>query len=354
MKWEPHEVEVALEAIRTATGNKAQAAALATNRTQNSVRKYLSEYHRERYEAALQGKATTPVARARHGDDMVPEWLERLRPVHLPAPPQHHGRLTTASQCTLVAGDFHFPKADEATVTVLFKTLEELRPQTLVLNGDTVDLLAVSHYSKDQRHTWTLRDEAEAFHAFLHEVQRIGNRWGLRIVETEANHSGNGVASRWHRYLSERIPVLYSHPKAEELLNYRAWWYPEWSSIQLVDEWMICDSLLITHGDIVRKNPAYSARAHAEKYHASVMHSHTHRMGMGIDRIPSVGSRAESHRRSYEIGCMCDTNPTYATAPNWTNGFAIVVENGDDYNVELVPVLNGAAVVTTLETTVRA
>ena len=178
----------------------------------------------------------------------------------------------------------------------------------------------------------------------------------MDIVETEANHSGNGTASRWHRYLSDRVPVLYGHPKAEELLRYETWFYPEWCPIRLADHVLVADELLVLHGDMVRKHAAYSARGHAEKWHSSVMHSHTHRMGSSLERIPAVGYRGEQVRRAYEIGCMCDLNPSYVSAPNWTNGFAIIA-HGDEpgvYGVELVNVANNKASIAALGKTILA
>jgi hypothetical protein len=287
--------------------------------------------------------------------DQIPAWLEALRPVALPAPPIPTVT-SSANNFTVVAGDFHFPQHCPATVAILLESIRQLRPKRLILNGDTVDLLAVSRYPKDQRHTYDLRQEVVAFHEFLHQVVTLSRDWNMEIVETEANHSGNGTASRWHRYLSDRVPVLYGHPKAQALLDYQTWFYPEWAPIRLVESVVVADDLLVLHGDLVRKHAAYSARGHSEKWHSSVMHSHTHRMGSSLERIPAVGSRPEAVRRAYEIGCVCNLQPSYVSAPNWTNGFAIISHDAHelDYGVELVNVQRGQAVVTALGQTIRA
>jgi hypothetical protein len=287
-------------------------------------------------------------------DGNIPDWVDALRPVQLPAPLIPTVR-TSPNNLTIVAGDFHFPQHCPASIAVLLETIRVLKPKRLILNGDTVDLLAVSKYPKDQRYTYNLREEAVAFHEFLHQVVTISRGWSMEIVETEANHSGNGTASRWHRYLSDRVPVLYGHPKAAELLRYEAWFYPEWAPIRLVESVMIADDLLILHGDLVRKYAAYSARGHAEKWHSSVMHSHTHRMGSSLERIPAVGTREEAVRRAYEIGCLCNLQPSYVSAPNWTNGFAIISHDVEeqDYGVELVNIQRGQAVVCTAGLTIR-
>lgn len=299
--------------------------------------------------------AEAPPSPYKGDEDPVPEWLERLRPVHLPAP-ELPPVTTSPNPFTIVAGDFHFPQHCDASIAILLDTIRQLKPKELILNGDTVDLLAVSRYPKDQRYKWDLRDEVVAFHQFLHQAMQIGNAWGMTIRETEANHSGNGTASRWHRYLSDRVPVLYAHPDAQQLLNYETWFYPTWAPIGLVESVVIAEDLLVIHGDMVRKHAAYSARGHAEKWHSSVMHSHTHRMGASFERIPAIGTRPEHVRRAFEIGCMCSLQPSYVSAPNWTNGFAIVAHGDADaeYGVELVAIQQGRATVTTLGQTIVA
>jgi hypothetical protein len=329
------------------------------NRTIGSVRNKQADLNIGSYRNARAGKSSLDRAlftdTPKGGADQIPEWLEQLRPVALPAP-DTPTRTIAPNPYTLVAGDFHFPAQSHASLGIFLEVISQLRPKRLILNGDTVDLLAVSKYPKDQRQTWDLRQEVTEFHKFLHLAHSLGTAWGMDIVETEANHSGNGTASRWHRYLSDRVPVLYGHPKAEQLLDYQTWFYPEWCPIRLQDHVMIADELLVLHGDMVRKHAAYSARGHAEKWHSSVMHSHTHRMGSSLERIPAIGNRPEQVRRAYEIGCMCDLNPSYVSAPNWTNGFAIIAhgEEAGNYGVELVNVVKDRAVVATLGQTITA
>lgn len=283
------------------------------------------------------------------------EWLERLRPVAVPAPSRPRATLTPTTGLTMVAGDFHFGCHDERAISVFVETAAKLKPSRVILNGDLPDMLAVSRYPKDARarHQWSLQDEATAMHGFLRELEAAVPRT-CEIVETEANHSGNGTASRWWRYLSDQIPQLMSMHAAEAKMGYQAWWYPEWSRIGLVDTVVLANDLLVLHGDIVRKHAAYSARATMEKWASSVMHSHTHRQGSGAQRVPGIPGRPDDIQRFYEIGCLCNLEPSYASAPNWTQGFAIVREDGDDYGVELVTIRNGAAVVSTLGQTVRA
>lgn len=283
------------------------------------------------------------------------EWLEKVRPIAVTPPSLPRASVQPVDGMTVVGGDFHFGTASEQAMSVFIETCRQLQPSRVILNGDLPDLLAVSKYPKDvrKRFTWTLQDEAAQMHTFLRELEAAVPRT-TQIVETEANHSGNGTASRWWRYLSEHIGPLMTLPGAEERMSYQSWWYPEWSRLQLVESVVVADDLLVLHGDIVRKHAGYSARATMEKWWHSTMNSHTHRMGGGFQSVPALPHREGGQTRFYEIGCLCNLEPSYASAPNWTNGFAVIREDGEDYNVELVPVIKGRAVVNALGATVRA
>jgi len=147
---------------------------------------------------------------------------------------------------------------------------------------------------------------------------------------------------------------LLKTPRALEVMSYPAWWHPEWSRIQMKPELVIAEDLLITHGTFVRRGGGMSAKAHSESYLNSVMHGHTHRQGSSMRRVPAIGSRGEQVIKAYEIGCLCRLDPGYVSVPDWTQGFAIVVEGEGRYGVELVTIEEGAAVVTTLGRTIRA
>lgn len=283
------------------------------------------------------------------------EIYDWLRPVELPAPIR--SKVTgKPNDYTLVIGDMHFPKHDERTLAIFLQTVAALKPGRVILNGDTMDMFGVSKYPRDvrKRFKWEPRDEVVPFHAFLRDLHGIGDGWGMEVVETEANHSGDGTAGRWWRYLSDRCPELLGYDGAEERLSYASWFYPKWSTIRMVDHLVIADDLLVLHGDLVRGKGGYSARAHMEKWQSSTLNSHTHRSGSTVRRVPAVGSREEGVQRSYEIGCACDLNPVYASVPDWATGFGIIAHDTNGYGIELVQVVNGRASIAALGASVAA
>jgi len=249
-----------------------------------------------------------------------------LAPIHL-SPPPRPKKLVTSTKSTLVAGDFHFgPESyDPDNEEILLAVARDLRPQVVVLNGDLPDMLAVSKYPADVRIRIDLGEERRQMHKFLYRLKEITDVFGGKIVETNANHSGESHESRWWRYLSDRIPEVAKDPEFQSKLTYKAMWHPEWADIDIVDYHVICPGLIAIHGDIVRPKAAYSARGMLEKWRHNLVHGHTHRMGATAYRVPGIASKKEHQMRAYEGGCMCSLNPIYGsgTAADWQNGFII-------------------------------
>jgi hypothetical protein len=151
-------------------------------------------------------------------EDEVLEFLGQLAPIKISNSKKTH-RDVTFNDYVVVLGDMHFPKHCQKSIDVAFETISQLQPKQIVLNGDTIDMLAVSRYPKDIRNNYSLLEEREAYHKFLDELINVSN--GASIVETHANHSGNGTDGRWFRYLSERLGELGSLPDIQEKLSYQ-------------------------------------------------------------------------------------------------------------------------------------
>ena len=258
------------------------------------------------------------------------------------------------SDYCVIIGDMHFPCHHKPTIDIFFETIRELQPKTIILNGDTLDMFALSRYPKDIRTTYSLLDERIEYHKFISELINISN--GAEILETNANHSGNDLTGRWFRYLSDRIGELACLPDVIETLSYENIFLGKFKSqVKLVDYVELTNNLIVLHGDIVRKNGGYSAQAHMDKWMTSIIHNHTHRFGSTSKRIPSIGSRKDSQIYAWENGCACDLSPVYSSAPNWQNGFSIVSlsQNENHYGVEQVRVENKTATISTLGKTYK-
>jgi hypothetical protein len=278
--------------------------------------------------------------------DAIEEFIGQLAPIFLPKPVRSIVEKTT-SEYAMVIGDMHFPCHDNNTLEIFLETVRELQPSTIVLNGDTVDILAVSNYPKDIRHNYSLQDEREAYHDFLYSLLEVSG--DAKIYETNANHSGNGHEGRWWRYLSQRLGELASLEDIREKLSYENVFLGQFQEdVETVDYVQLTEDFVILHGTEVRKHGGASARGHIDKYFVSLMHNHTHRFGFTAQRIPGIGDRPDKQIYGWENGCACSLNPIYANRPNWQNGFSIVGLDGENFSVEQVMVNDNRANIATL------
>lgn len=286
-------------------------------------------------------------ARFQKSEIEVLDFLKELAPIQI-SPPLRKFSTRTFSNYAVILNDLHFPKHCQKSIDVALETISRLQPMMVILNGDTVDLLSVSRFPKDIRHNYTLLEERIAYHKFLDEVLEASD--GAEIYETHSNHSGNGTDGRWFRYLSERLGELATLPEVVTALSYENIFLGDYKDlVKHVDYVELCPDLVVAHGDVVRKHGGYSARGVLEKYYQSMIVGHTHRMGMTAQRIPGIGSRNEKQIYVWEMGCLCDLNPIYASSPNWQNGFGIVSIGEDGtFGVEQVLVQNGRANVVAL------
>lgn len=282
------------------------------------------------------------------------DLIMQLAPIQYAAPARAKLR-QTPTKTALVIGDTHFGAESQNVIDIFLQTVEEIKPESVILNGDTLDMFAISRYPKDVRYTVSLQKERESYHRFLKQLHDITEPYGTVIYETNANHSGDGLEGRWWRYLSDRIGELACLPEIKEKLSYGKVFLPseEWSRVKLVEFVEIIPGFVAMHGDVVRKHGGYSARGLLEKWYTSIIANHTHRIGSSSQRIPSIGSQKERIIRVYENGCACDLNPLYASAANWQNAFSICNYAEGGIAVETVVVEGNRAAVGVLGKTLK-
>lgn len=281
----------------------------------------------------------------------IEAFLEQLAPIELPDifvsnPKKEH------SNYVIVLNDLHFPLHCQKSIDIALTVIDELKPKSIIINGDSLDMLAISRFPKDIRTQYNLLEERIEYHKFLYSLIEISN--GAEIIEVHGNHSGDSTFGRWWRYLGERIPELACLPDIKEKLSYQNVFLGELqNNISMADYVELTPDLIVLHGDVVRKNGGYSARGTLDKYLQSSIMGHTHRVGSTAQRIPSIGKRGEKQIYAWEMGCMCDLNPLYGSAPNWQNAFGIIsLGNDNSYGVETVMINNGKANIAALGKTI--
>ncbi len=281
----------------------------------------------------------------------IEEFLAQLAPIEING--GNIGKVTkNLSDYAVVMNDLHFPMQCQKSIDIALTVIDELKPKSIILNGDTMDMLAISRYPKDIRSSFNLLDERIEYHKFLNSLIDVSE--GAEIIEVHGNHSGDSTFGRWWRYLSERIGELACLPEIKKTLSYENVFLGEYQNyVTMADYVELTKDLVVLHGEVVRKFGGYSARGTLEKYYQSSIMGHTHRVGSTAQRIPSIGRKGEKQIYAWEMGCMCDLNPLYGSAPNWQNAFGIVsIGEDESFSVETVMINNGVANVATLGKTI--
>jgi hypothetical protein len=286
-------------------------------------------------------------------EEDVLNFLEQLAPIKVNCAYEKPNNITL-SDYAVVGSDFHFGCHDKKSIDIFLETIFQLKPKTIILNGDTMDFLAISKYPKDLAHNWSLQTEREEYHAFLNELINVSG--GADIYETFSNHSGDSIQGRWRRYLSDRIGELACLPEITETLSYENVFLGDYKDRVKHVDYVELNGLIVTHGTTVRKMGGASARGEIDKWGASIMHGHTHRIGSTCQRIPAIGNRKEKQLFGFESGCLCSLDAAYGNALNWQNGFNIVSldEDGETFGVEQVLINNGKASIATLGATIKS
>ena len=285
----------------------------------------------------------------KNSEEEIMEFLSQLAPILVNS--SYTSTTSNLNEYAVVGSDFHFGCHDEAAINIFLYTIEELKPKTIVLNGDTMDMLAISRYPKDIKKQWSLQDERVAYHEFLDNLIAVSG--GAKIYETVSNHSGQSIDGRWRRYLSERLGELACLPDISDKLSYQNVFMGGYQEhVEHVD-YVDLNGLIVTHGNTVRGAGGASARGEIDKWHTSILHGHTHRIGSSAKRIPAVGNRPERQIIGFEGGALCSLDATYGSCMNWQQGFNIVALGGETFGIEQVMVNNGVANISTLGQTIR-
>lgn len=229
-----------------------------------------------------------------------PKWGEGKAPLL--------GPVTTASDFTAVfLSDPHFPYQDDDVISSAVRLVKKVKPEVVVLNGDTTDFWQVSPFNRARRGADDLQGDIDLSNAY---------RWRLRkaapdaiLIETEGNHDW-----RLRRYIEEEATFLSSLraltiPELMEHADLELRWYGS-PGVRLLPHF------LARHGSYVRKDAGASAKAEFEDSKLSGTSGHTHRLG--IHRVTSY----RGVEQWGESGCLSRVDPDYVKGglPNWQQG----------------------------------
>lgn len=232
--------------------------------------------------------------------------------------PVNATRRTNRDRDGIVVGvipDLHVPHHDPDAVRVCTEFMQDLRPDVLVVLGDWYDFYDLSTFSKDPDRRFRLQEEFDQGREIMADICYKQTR-DRRFL------SGNHEA-RFKRYLRDKAPELHSlrSLEFEALTGLRGLHFDFWD---YGDHTRVGDAVF-THGNLVSKHAAYTAKRHFTDLGGSIHTGHSHRMS----HFSKTDLQGEHH--CYEHGHLADPEPEYINGiANWQQGWGVVWVDEDD------------------------
>lgn len=227
--------------------------------------------------------------------------------------------------------DEHFPFQDEKARSVALQIAADFKPDVRISGSDGIDFYSISKYDKDPARVKSVGIQFEI------DQWKAGQReWIDACPDANAFFIVGNHEDRLRRW-------IWQHPEISDLEVLRlqsilglpslgVYWETE-KGLSANLELVVHGRLVIKHGDIIRKNSAYTANAELEKeaFSTSVLTGHTHRGGTTFRRTRHGIVQAT------ECFCLCDLNPQYVVRPNWQQGMVIATVTPESESIEAIP-----------------
>lgn len=235
--------------------------------------------------------------------------------------------MTTKIERAIVANDFHYPFHDPKMVSLWQKFIKDFKPDTIIINGDLLDMWELSDFDKDPRNESKFTKEVELGKNFFKDL-----RYELpqaHIVYVFGNHE-----YRFQKYLIRHAAAISELLSLEDLLKLDDVDI-EVANSGLKESFYPYGHLYISHFNKVSQHGGWTAKQLVDKYMVSILHGHTHRVGSNLRS--TLDGRTLG---GWDNGCMCDLKPQYILAPNWCHAFSVVYKWPDGrFQVIPIPVI---------------
>lgn len=213
---------------------------------------------------------------------------------------------------TLSLSDIHIPYHEPTAVEAAVTWARRRKPDTVLLNGDTLDFYSISRWQKDPRQR-NFKAELEAGVEFL---QWLRSKFpDARIVFKIGNHE-----DRWDHWLWNHAPEICDLPQIQldAMLQF------DNIGIELVGDGrpVMAGKLPIFHGHELPKgmtSPVNMARGAFLRMLDTVLVGHGHRSSSHTDT-----TWTHQEVPAWSQGCLCTLHPQYALLNKWNHGFAFV------------------------------
>lgn len=220
----------------------------------------------------------------------------------------------------LILSDIHIPYHSIDALTATFDYAKKEKPDTVLLNGDTIDFFQLSRYCKEPKKR-SFAHELLAFKEFFQVLQKTFN---AKVIFKLGNHE-----ERYNHFLWMKAGELegVDEFKLDEIIKARA------EGIEVIGDKRIIKAghLNVVHGHEFGGSifsPVNVARGLFLRGKTSALQGHNHQ----------TSEHTESNMNgeittTFSTGCLCELSPAYLPINKWNHGFALVDMDGQNFEV---------------------
>lgn len=265
---------------------------------------------------SIEGKAKTTGVKQTHKTENRP-----LNPYNLPKSDEAVWEpITLNHKQVLVLSDIHIPYHSIESLTAAFNYAKRLKPDAVLLNGDTIDFFGLSRYVREPGKR-DFAAELEAFREFFVILQRT---FRCKVYFKLGNHE-----ERYNQFLWMKAGELagVDEFKLDEIIKSRA------EGIEVIGDKRIIKAgdLNIVHGHEFGGSifsPVNVARGLFLRAKTSALQGHNHQTSEHTES--NMDGKITT---TWSTGCLCELHPAYLPINKWNHGFCIVDIDGEDFQV---------------------
>ena len=248
----------------------------------------------------------------------------------LPEPEENDFKpINLKSKLTTLLCDIHLPYFHKQALNLAFKRTADRQPNTVILNGDTIDCYHLSSFEKDPRQRG-FKYEVDMLKSFLEQLR--GKLPKTRIIFKLGNHE-----ERYERFILSQAPALLDLEcfTFEEVCNFRNY------GVEVVKNKKIIKigDLNIIHGHEFARNvmsPVNIARGFFLRAKANIIGGHHHQTSEHFEQDVN-----EKIVGAWSVGCLSELHPKYMPLNKWNHGFAEIESDGKEFVVDNLKIING-------------
>lgn len=232
----------------------------------------------------------------------------------------------------VVVPDIHVPYHDVRAVRTLCKVIKHLKPDFLVVLGDSLDFYQLSKFDKDPLRKTAVSDDVAEFRDVLHQLDAACPLKTEKVF-LEGNHEHRLQKWIWANAteLGKMIPSLEAYCGFKPL---------GWQFFKYGEFYRLGD-VLFMHGDRCGMNVSMGM---IRKYGCNVVHGHDH--GAAIRYFANAVSRVWALNCGH-LSDMKQQEYLYGGVADWTQGFGLV-EFSHDFKTShpsFIPITEGKCTV---------